>query len=205
MQHQHRVLNATGHGAEFVERPAERHRAGSRNASVGWPQTGNATAHARAYDAASCLAADEKPTSPAAVAAPGPALDPDDPSSSNHGFIVCPPNQMSLSASAPMLSLATSTAPASFRRFTTAASSAGTRSRKGSAPYVVGNTGSIQQVFAAPRNTVKWPSIFSCSYLLVGLFRLRAARDSRVNVITQCSWDRISQAAADKSRSASST
>src|SRR3954464_1728036 len=30
----------------------------------------------------------EKPTNPAAVAAPGPALEPDDPSSSSHGFIV---------------------------------------------------------------------------------------------------------------------
>src|SRR5437667_11286600 len=52
-------------------------------------------------------------TKPAAVAAPGPALEPDDPSSSSHGFMVCPPNQMSLSASAPRLSLATITAPAS--------------------------------------------------------------------------------------------
>src|SRR5216683_8174262 len=75
-----------------------------------------------------------KPTSPAAVAAPGPALDPDDPSSSNHGFMVWPPNQMSLSASAPRLSFATSTAPAGWRRFTTAASSAGTRFLRGSAP-----------------------------------------------------------------------
>src|SRR5262250_691005 len=48
----------------------------------------------------------ENPTSPAAVAAPGPALDPDEPSSSNQGFIVCPPNQMSFRASAPRLSLA---------------------------------------------------------------------------------------------------
>src|SRR5262245_5768485 len=53
----------------------------------------------------------ENATKPAAVAAPGPALDPDDPSSSNHGFIVWPPNQISLSASAPRLNLATSTAP----------------------------------------------------------------------------------------------
>src|SRR3712207_8652956 len=37
----------------------------------------------------------EKPTSPAAVAAPGPALDPDAPSSSSHGFIVCPPDRKS--------------------------------------------------------------------------------------------------------------
>src|SRR6266446_1061643 len=80
----------------------------------------------------------EKPTSPAAVAAPGPALEPDAPSSSSHGFIVWPPNQMSLSASAPKLSFATSTAPASLRRETTAESAVGTRFRKGSAPYVVG-------------------------------------------------------------------
>src|SRR5271167_2523833 len=45
----------------------------------------------------------EKPTNPAAVAAPGPALDPDAPSSSSHGFTVWPPNQISLSASAPRL------------------------------------------------------------------------------------------------------
>src|SRR5690348_4077722 len=54
----------------------------------------------------------EKPTRPAAVAAPGPALDPEEPSSSNHGFMVCPPNQISFSASAPKLSFATNTAPA---------------------------------------------------------------------------------------------
>src|SRR5271170_4181722 len=45
-----------------------------------------------------------KPTSPAAVAAPGPALDPDEPSSSSQGFIVCPPNHTSFNASAPKLS-----------------------------------------------------------------------------------------------------
>src|SRR4029453_9215207 len=52
----------------------------------------------------------ENATRPAAGAAPGPALDPDDPSSSSHGFIVWPPNQMSLSASAPKLNFASSTA-----------------------------------------------------------------------------------------------
>src|SRR5215467_13013029 len=80
----------------------------------------------------------EKAMSPAAVAAPGPALDPDAPSSSNQGFTVWPPNQTSLRASAPRLSLARRTAPAAWRRFTTAASSLGMRLRYGSAPYVVG-------------------------------------------------------------------
>src|SRR5205085_2303547 len=74
----------------------------------------------------------EKATSPAAVAAPGPALEPDAPSSSSQGFIVWPPNQMSLSASAPRLSLARRTAPASSRRWTTVASCAGMRLRKSS-------------------------------------------------------------------------
>src|ERR1700689_2222997 len=60
------------------------------------------------------------PTNPAAVAAPGPALDPDAPSSRIQGFMVCPPNQISFSASAPKLNLAINTAPASCSRFTTA-------------------------------------------------------------------------------------
>src|SRR5690242_17400130 len=76
----------------------------------------------------------ENATSPAAVAAPGPALEPDEPSSSSQGFIVWPPNQTSFNASAPRLSFATSTAPASCRRFTTAPSFVGTRSLYGSAP-----------------------------------------------------------------------
>src|SRR5205814_10687934 len=76
----------------------------------------------------------EKATSPAAVAAPGPALDPEAPSSSSQGFIVCPPNQMSFSASAPSESLPIITAPASFNRRTTNESADGTRLRKGSAP-----------------------------------------------------------------------
>src|SRR6185295_1674493 len=76
----------------------------------------------------------EKDTSAAAVAAPGPALDPDAPSSKSQGFMVWPPNQISLSASAPSESFASSTAPASFSLRTTAESAVGTRLRNGSAP-----------------------------------------------------------------------
>ncbi len=79
----------------------------------------------------------ENPTRPAAVAAPGPALDPDAPSSSTQGFIVCPPNQMSLRARAPRLSFAISTPPAALSRATTAESAVGTRFLNGSAPQVV--------------------------------------------------------------------
>ena len=62
------------------------------------------------------------------------SIGPDAPSSSSHGFIVCPPNQTSFSASAPRLSFATSTAPAVCNRSTTTASFAGTRFRNGSDP-----------------------------------------------------------------------
>ena len=71
----------------------------------------------------------EKPTSAAAVAAPGPALEPPEPSSRSHGFMVWPPNQTSFKARAPSDSFAMSTAPASRSRETTKASASGTRLR----------------------------------------------------------------------------
>src|SRR5262249_42099149 len=80
----------------------------------------------------------ENDTNAAEVAAPGPALDPEAPSSRSHGFMVWPPNQISLRASAPSESFASRTAPASFSLRTTTESAEGTRLRNGSAPYVVG-------------------------------------------------------------------
>src|SRR5688572_6605136 len=64
----------------------------------------------------------EKPTQPAAVAEPGPAEDPLEPPCGFHGLRVRPPNHWSPCARAPIVSLATSTAPASRRRSTTVAS-----------------------------------------------------------------------------------
>ena len=55
----------------------------------------------------------EKPTNPPAVADPGPAEDPPEPVVGSQGFIVWPPNHLSPPASSPVVSLATSTAPAS--------------------------------------------------------------------------------------------
>ncbi len=63
-----------------------------------------------------------KPASPAATAAAEPALEPLAPSAVFHGLRVLPPNQVSPNASAPSVSLAISTAPASVSRATTAAS-----------------------------------------------------------------------------------
>src|SRR5580693_1065734 len=77
------------------------------------------------------------PTRPAEVADAEPADDPLDPPSVFHGFLVRPLNHKSPCASAPMESLAMSTAPALCRRSTQVASSSGTRSWNGSAPHVV--------------------------------------------------------------------
>src|SRR5256885_17088972 len=54
----------------------------------------------------------EKPTRPAAVAAPGPADDPDASCSVFHGLRVTPPNHCAVTASAPVESFATRIAPA---------------------------------------------------------------------------------------------
>jgi hypothetical protein len=62
------------------------------------------------------------PTNPAAVAAPGPADDPLDPSPVFQGFRVRPPNHRSPEARAPIDNLATSTAPAAVSRLYTVAS-----------------------------------------------------------------------------------
>src|SRR6202521_171925 len=132
MQNQEGIFNAARHRAELVERPAKRHRPGARPYVGRNPVTPQRMLGATSLPPVSLPTAN--PTRPAAVAAPGPALDPEDPSSRSHGFIVWPPNQISLSARAPRLSLATSTAPASFSRRTTVAFAAGIRSLNGSAP-----------------------------------------------------------------------
>src|SRR5262249_1851808 len=133
---QHRVFDRPRHGPELVKRPAERHRAGAGTR----PNVGRRPVTPQRIAGLTMLPPVwlpmENATSAEAVAAPGPALDPDAPSSKSHGFIVWPPNQMSLSASAPSESLANSTAPASFSLRTTAESAEGTRLRNGSAPYV---------------------------------------------------------------------
>src|SRR5207237_9945669 len=78
-----------------------------------------------------------KPTSPAAVAAPGPADDPLELASGDQGLRVDPPNQTLPCASEPIDSFATSTAPASRSRLTMAASDSATRFSYGFAPKVV--------------------------------------------------------------------
>src|SRR5216683_6168897 len=76
-------------------------------------------------------------THPAAVADAGPADDPLDPCFVFHGFRVTPPNHTSPSARAPSVNFATSTAPASSKRFTTVASSSTIWFSNPPAPHVV--------------------------------------------------------------------
>src|SRR5579862_9717426 len=78
-----------------------------------------------------------KATSPAAVAEPGPAEDPLELLSGDHGFRVDPPNHTPPCASAPIDSLATRTPPASRRRSTMVASTSAIRCSYGFAPQVV--------------------------------------------------------------------
>ena len=63
----------------------------------------------------------ENPTSPAAVAEPGPAEEPLAPCFGSQGFLVFPPNHTSPRANDPVTNLATSTAPESSKRFATVA------------------------------------------------------------------------------------
>src|ERR1700761_4244245 len=55
---EHGVLNRTGHGAELIEGPAERHGPGARHTAEGGAQAGNTAAHGRTDDGAAGLAAD---------------------------------------------------------------------------------------------------------------------------------------------------
>src|SRR5262245_9062806 len=77
------------------------------------------------------------PTSPPAVADPGPADDPLEPSAGLPGFLVCPPNQRSPWASSPEVSFASKTAPASRSISTTLDSSSSTWSWYAPEPQVV--------------------------------------------------------------------
>ena len=126
-----------------------------------------------------------KPTNPAAVAAPGPALEPEEPSSSSHGFMVWPPNQMSFSASAPRLNLATSTAPASFSRLHDDGVLRWDAIAERLGAVGGGDAGGIEQIFCAPGNAVQRSAILSGGNFLVGVLRLASSARSRVSVMTQ--------------------
>ena len=114
-----------------------------------------------------------KPTSPAAVAAPDPADDPLEPRPGAHGLRVMPPNQTLPRASAPIDSLATSTAPASARRSTTVASRVDHLLLVGPGAPRRAGAARREQVLGAPRNPVQRPAVATAGKLPVGRRRLR--------------------------------
>ena len=118
-----------------------------------------------------------KATNPAAVAAPGPALEPDDPSSSNHGFIVCPPNQMWVwpdvierQRSQTQLGYQHRT-----RRMQTFHNHSVLRGHAVSQRLgAIGrrNSGCIEKIFCSPRDAMQRTAVLSGGDLGVGLFSL---------------------------------
>ena len=113
-----------------------------------------------------------KPTNPAAVAAPGPALEPDDPSSSNHGFMVWPPNQMSFSASAPKTQLGNQHRTRIVQPLNNDCVGGGNAIAKGLGAIGRGNACRVQKVFSAPWDAVQRPPIFPSGDFLIGSFGL---------------------------------
>ena len=107
------------------------------------------------------------------VAAPGPADDPLELLSGAHGLRVEPPNQTPPCASAPIDSLAHSTAPASRSRSTIVASTAAPGSRTACAPQVVLMPFGVEQILHAERDAVQRAAIPAGLDLLVGGRRLR--------------------------------
>src|ERR1700760_4604152 len=99
-------------------------------------------------------------TQPADVAEADPADDPLDPCPVFHGLRVIPPNHLSPCASAPSVSLATSTAPAASRRFTTVASSSNFWSSKPPAPHVVRYPFTASRSFAPHGSPCSGPRYF---------------------------------------------
>ena len=130
------------------------------------------------------------PNRPAAVPAADPALDPLEPFSRFQGLLVRPSNQRSPYANAPSVVLATSTAPASSSRFTTAASSSGTRSLYGVAPQVVLIPAVSRRSFAPHGIPCSGPRYRPAAISLSAFVACRSARTA-VSVTTDSSFGPI--------------
>ncbi len=128
----------------------------------------------------------EKATHPAEVAEPGPAEDPLEPCSGFQGLRVCPPNHLSPIASAPRVSLATRTTPASSSRFTTVASSSIICSSNPPAPQVVGYPLTASRSLPPQGSPCRMPRYFPAAISLSASFACANARCS-VSVMTKCS------------------
>src|SRR6478609_10579484 len=124
-----------------------------------------------------------KATQPAAVAEAEPAEEPLDPCLVFQGLRVMPPNHLSPWASAPRVSLATSTAPAASRRLTTVASSSIFWSSNPPAPQVVLYPFTASRSLAPHGKPCKGPRYFPAAISRSASLACASARSS-VSVIT---------------------
>jgi hypothetical protein len=120
-----------------------------------------------------------KATNPAAVAAPGPALDPDDPSSSSHGFMVWPPNQISFQRQGTHTQLGDKYGARVVKTLHHRGIRAGHPISVRLSAIRCQDAGSIQEVFGAPRNPVQRPSILTGGNFFVGPLGLRQRQLAR--------------------------
>src|SRR5258708_6377503 len=125
-------------------------------------------------------------TQPAAVAEAEPADDPLEPCFVFQGLRVMPPNHLSPCASAPSVSLATSTAPALSRRWTTVASSSIVCCSKPPAPQVVRYPFTASRSFAPHGKPCNGPRYLPLAISASASFALAFARSS-VSVMTNLS------------------
>ena len=168
VEDEQRVFNEARHGAEFVERPAEGHGAGARDAAVGGAEAGDAAAHGGADDAAAGFAADGEGDEAGGGGGSGTCAGSGRAFFESQGFMVWPPNQMSLRASAPMLSLAMSTAPACVEAVDDGGVSVGDAVAEGLGAVGGGDAGGVEQVLCAPGNAVERAAIMAGGNFSVG-------------------------------------
>ena len=187
MQHQHGVLDAARHRAEFVERPAERHRAGARHAAVGGAQSGDAAAHAGRNDAAAGFAADGESDQSSggggagAGARSGGALF-EQPGI--HGLATEPDVVEGERAEA---ELGEQDGAGGVQALDDGGVFCGNAIAKRLGAIGGGDSGGVEKIFSAPGNSVQRAAIFSCGDFGVGLFGLWKG-ESLVSVMTQRSF-----------------
>src|SRR5437899_4534062 len=127
-----------------------------------------------------------KATQPAAVAEADPADDPLEPCFGFQGLRVMPPNHLSPWASAPRVSLATSTAPFSSNRLTTVASSSMLWFSKPPAPQVIRYPLTASRSFAPQGSPCSGPRYFPAAISPSASLAFALARPS-VSVIMNLS------------------
>ncbi len=179
MQHQQRVLDGAGHRTELVKRPAERHRAGARHASIRGPQSGDSAAHAGADDAAAGLAANREADESSRRGRPRPGA------GARRSFLQQPrvhrlsPEPDVIQCQRAEAELGDQHGARSVQPF----HHGGVFFRNAVAVRLraigCGNSGGVQKILPAPWNSVQRPAVLARGDFFVGLLRLRQRQLAR--------------------------